>query len=471
LRNGFIVDGSGEPAVQGDVAIQEGKIVKIGQLNGATARYERNIDGLMVCPGFIDAHTHDDRAILSSSEMLPKLSQGVTTVIAGNCGISLAPLTLNKKPPPPLNLFGDDTCYRFNRVAEYVDAVNNARPNVNIALLIGHSTLRMGAMKDLTKKATKQEIDQMRERLNEGLVAGAIGFSTGLFYATNKAADMEEVVALAELLADKGGVYTTHMRDEFDGVEDSLKESFETAKLANVPLVISHHKCGGPNNWGRSVDTLNLIAQAQKNQTVGLDVYPYIAGSTVIIPDLVDGFIKILITWSSPHPEMTGKYLSQIAKEWHCTEKEAAKRLSPGGACYFQMDEADVCRILKFHSTMIGSDGLPHDRHPHPRLWGTFPRVIGRYARELQLFTIEEAVRKMTSLPAKQFGLANRGVISEGAYADIVVFNPDTIIDAATFENPKQAAHGIDTVIVNGKVAWQDSAQTDARSGRFIHRL
>lgn len=468
LRNGLIVDGTGASAIKGDIAIRNGKIVKRGELKDVQARYEKDVSGFMVCPGFIDVHAHDDRAILSSPDMLPKLSQGVTTVISGNCGISLAPLILEQKPPPPLNVLGDESWYRFKRVADYVEAVNETHPNINIALLIGHSTLRMGAMKDLSKKATTQEIDLMRQRLREGLTVGAIGFSTGLFYATNKAADMQEVVALAELLADMGGVYTTHMRDEFDGVEESLKESFETARLAHVPLVISHYKCGGPKNWGRSVDTLRLIHQAQQHQKIGLDVYPYIAGSTIIIPDLVDGVIQILITGSSPHPEMTGKYLSDIAKEWGCTEKEAAKRLMPGGACYFQMDEGDVCRILKFPSTMIGSDGLPHDCHPHPRLWGAFPRVIGHYARDLQLFTLEEAVRKMTSLPAEQFALKNRGILREGAYADIVVFDPNTILDTATFENPTQTARGIEMVIVNGKIAWQDGVETGARSGCFI---
>lgn len=470
LRNALIVDGTGVPAIRGDIGIRDKHIVKMGRLHAATATYEKNVEGLMASPGFIDAHTHDDRLVLSAPEMLPKLSQGVTTVIAGNCGISLAPLILKREPPPPLNLFRAQSSYRFKRVADYVAAVAQAQPNINVAALIGHSTLRVGVMDDIARKATPQEIDQMRSLLQEGLDAGAIGFSTGLFYDTNKAADMEEVVALAELLADCGGIYTTHMRDELDGVVDSLKESFVTAKLAQVPLVISHHKCAGPNNWGRSVDTLKLIKQAQQQQRVGLDVYPYVAGSTVIIPELVDGIIKILITGSRPHPEMAGKYLADIAATWHCTEREAAQRLGPGGACYFQMAEEDMQRILKYPHTMIGSDGLPHDEHPHPRLWGTFPRVIGRYARDLGLFTIEEAVRKMTSLPAQQFRLKNRGVLKEGAVADIVAFNPATILDVATFKQPMQKAQGIELVIVNGKIAWQDGAATGARTGEFICR-
>ena len=475
LRNGEVVDGTGAPRRRADVALRGDRISAVtepGGIGDAGGAREIDATGRVISPGFIDTHTHDDNAVLIGPDMIPKISQGVTTVIAGNCGVSLAPITFSgmEPPPPPLNLLGGLEHFRFERVTDYVEAVTAAKPRTNVANLIGHSTLRLACMDDVGKKASAREIDAMRDRLAEGLDAGAIGFSTGLYYKTNAAADMDEVVALAELLADKGGVYVTHMRDEHDGVLDSLQETFETANRAHVPVVISHHKCAGPNNWGRSRETLPVIDEARKRQTVGLDAYPYPAGSTVLEPDWVDEEIPILVTWSTPHPERTGQYLADIAAEWGCSQRDAAVRLLPAGAIYFQMAEEDVRRILAYPPTMIGSDGLPHDSHPHPRLWGTFPRVLGHYCREAGLFTLEEAVHKMTGLSAETFGLKDRGVVREGAFADLVVFDPDSIADRATFENPKQTAAGIDLVMVNGTEAWADGEPTPLRSGRFISR-
>ncbi len=474
LRNGEVVDGTGAPRRRADVALKGDRISAItepGEIGDAGGAREFDVTGRVISPGFIDTHTHDDNAVLIGPDMIPKISQGVTTVIAGNCGVSLAPITLSgTEPPPPLSLLGDLEHFRFERVTDYVGAVSAAKPRTNIANLIGHSTLRLACMDDIGKKASAREIDAMRERLAEGLDAGAIGFSTGLYYKTNAAADMDEVVALAELLADKGGVYVTHMRDEHDGILDSLQETFETANRAQVPVVISHHKCAGPNNWGRSRETLPVIDKARGRQTVGLDAYPYPAGSTVLEPDWVDEEIRILVTWSKSHPEKTGQDLADIAAEWGCSQRDAAVRLQPAGAIYFQMAEEDVRRILAYPPTMIGSDGLPHDSHPHPRLWGTFPRVLGHYCREAGLFTLEEAVHKMTGLSAKTFGLTDRGVVREGAFADLVVFDPESVMDRATFENPKQTAAGIDLVIVNGTEAWADGAPTPLRAGRFISR-
>ena len=420
-------------------------------------------------PGFIDVHTHDDNAVLSDPAMTAKISQGVTTVVAGNCGISLAPIR-QVDPPPPMNLLGNRDAFRFERMADYAAAVDAARPSVNIAAQVGHSTLRVGAMDDTGRKANVREIDLMRERLAEGLEAGAIGFSTGLWYKTNAAADIDEVTALAELLSDAGGVYTTHMRDEHDGVLDSLRESFETANRAQVPIVISHHKCAGPKNWGRSTETLALIDKARGSQRISLDAYPYVAGSTVLEPEMVDPEIRISVSWSVPHPEMAGRDLADIAAEWNCSQQDAARRLKPAGGIYFQMDEADMRRILSYPPTMIGSDGLPHDTHPHPRLWGTFPRVLGHFSRDEGLFPLETAVHKMTGLSAGNFHLKGRGELVVGAYADIVVFDADTIIDRATFDDPKQTAGGIEHVFVNGQIAWTGEGPAPNRSGRFIRR-
>ncbi|WP_421723143.1 N-acyl-D-amino-acid deacylase family protein [Bauldia sp.] len=473
IRSGDLVDGTGAPRRKADVLLKGERIAAIAEPGAIATEDATVIDatGLTVSPGFIDVHTHDDNAVLVSPDMSAKLSQGVTTVVAGNCGISIAPGQLDN-PPPPLTLIAnaDPGTFRFERLRDYAAAVEAAAPSINIAMLIGHSTLRIGAMDDIGKKANTAELDRMRERLAACLDDGAIGFSTGLYYKTNAAADMEEVVALAELLADKGGVYVTHMRDEHDHVLDSLHESFETANKADVPIVISHHKCAGPRNWGRSRETLPLIEATRAKQRVGLDAYPYAAGSTVLDPDWIDPEVRTLVSWSISYPEMSGRDLADIAAEWRCSQQDAARRLSPAGGIYFQMDEADVRRILAYPPTMIGSDGLPHDSHPHPRLWGTFPRVLGKFCREEGLFSLEDAVYKMTGLSASRFGLTDRGVVREGAYADLVLFDADEIIDRATFEEPTRPAHGIDRVFVNGKIGWQAGAHTGARSGRFVSR-
>ena len=246
-----------------------------------------DVSGKIVSPGFIDVHTHDDNAVLANPGMAAKISQGVTTVIGGNCGISLSPIVPDDLPPP-LNLLGGKSAFRFSRLKDYAEAVDAASPAINIAALIGHQTLRVGVMKDYLRKANTQELDRMRALLEESLDAGAIGFSTGLWYKPNAAADIEEVAALAELLSDRGGIYTTHMRDEHDKVMDSLRETFETANRADVPVVISHHKCAGPKNWGRTKETLPYIEEAREKQPIYLDAYPYNAGSTVLEPQMVD---------------------------------------------------------------------------------------------------------------------------------------------------------------------------------------
>jgi N-acyl-D-amino-acid deacylase len=260
------------------------------------------------------------------------------------------------------------------------------------------------------------------------------------------------------------------MRDEADHVMTSLDETFSIGRKAGVPVVVSHHKVTGRNNYGRSRETLARIARAMAEQAVGLDAYPYIAASSVLNATRAAQSEKVIVAWSKPHPEASGRDLAELAAEWGVTLVEAVERLKPGGAVYFVMDEADVRRILSFEHTMIGSDGLPHDVHPHPRLWGTFPRVLGHYVRDAGLFSLEEAVRRMTSLPAARFGLARRGRVAEGCYADLVVFERDGIGDSATFGKPTAAATGVDTVVVNGRPVWRSSAPTGERPGRVLRR-
>lgn len=472
LKGGTVIDGTGAERHKADIHISGDRIVAVKTENGDANNHATqtiDVSGMIVSPGFIDVHTHDDNAVLVNPGMAAKISQGVTTVIGGNCGISLSPIATDDLPPP-LNLLGGKSAFRFRRLKDYAEAVDAATPSVNIAALIGHQTLRVGVMKDYLRKANTQELEQMRALLEDSLDAGAIGFSTGLWYRPNAAADIDEVAALAELLSDRGGIYTTHMRDEADKVMDSLHETFETANRADVPVVVSHHKCAGPNNWGRSKETLSYIEQARGKQRISLDAYPYVAGSTVLEPQMVDEAIRIMVAWSVPFPEMAGKNLEDIAGEWNMSQRDAAVKLAPAGAIYFQIDEDDMRRILAYPPTMIGSDGLPHDTHPHPRLWGTFPRVLGRYAREEKLFSLEQAIHKMTGLSAGNFGLKDRGVLREGAYADIVVFDADEIADCATFDNPTRPAAGIEHVFVNGTPGWSKEGETGKRGGRFVTR-
>jgi len=470
LRGGRVIDGSGAAAIAADVAIDGDRIAAVDRLPRGSGAEEIDVAGLAVAPGFIDVHTHDDRALLSRPDMAPKVSQGVTTVIAGNCGVSLAPMLANRPLPPPLDLIGNAEHFRFRRFADYLDALDAAPAAANAALLVGHSTLRACAMDTFDRPASEREITAMRERLAEALDAGAIGLSSGLWYAPANAAPTSELIELARELHKAGALYTTHMRDEADHVLDSLEESFAVGRAADVPVVISHHKVTGKRNFGRTAQTLPKIAAAIAAQPVGLDAYPYIASSTVLRAQNIPNAVKILITWSKSHPEATGRELAQIAQEWGVSPEQAAERLQPAGAIYFMMSEEDVRRVLAFEHTMIGSDGLPHDTRPHPRLWGTFARVLGHYSREEKLFPLEEAVRRMTGLPARRFALAGRGRLAPGAYADITVFDPATIIDRATFAEPTTPAAGIHLVLVNGEPVWRDGAATGKRPGRALRR-
>lgn len=469
IEGAWLIDGSGSERQRTDIAIAGEHIAGVGDGRHWQPKARIDARGRIVAPGFIDVHTHDDRAVLSSPDMTPKISQGVTTVVAGNCGVSLAPLA-DRDPLPPLNLLGNREWYRFPTFESYAATVEASPPALNIALLVGHSTLRVGVMDDLERAATPSEIERMGELLEASLAAGCMGMSTGLAYPTAHAAPTEEVVALAERLAPYNGIYATHMRDERDGVVESVKETLEIGRRASVRVVISHHKACARRNWGRTKETLALIGAARKKQTVNLDVYPYTASSTVLLRDFVESSEKVLLAWSEPHPELAGRDFADIKSEWQCSTEEAITRLLPAGAIYYQMDEDDLRRVLSFRDAMIGSDGLPHDVFPHPRLWGTFPRVLGHYSRELGLFSLEEAVRRMTSVPAAVFGLKERGVIRRGAFADLVVFDPDSVIDKADFSQPKQPSAGIELVLVNGQAVWRDAVWTGERPGRLLRR-
>ena len=473
IRNAFVIDGSGAEAVVADVAIRAGRIVAIGMLDDWQAPQVVDATGKVLSPGFIDVHTHDDTNVIRMPEMLPKLSQGVTTVIVGNCGISAAPVTLSGEPPDPMNLLGQAGDFSYPTFASYVAAITAARPAVNVAALVGHTALRSNHMDRFDRAADAGEIAAMRAQLSEALAHGALGLSTGLAYGNAFCAPTEEVLALAEPLAECGALYATHLRSEFADILDAMDEAFRIGKHSRVPVVISHLKCAGVDNWGRSEEVLAALELASKHQHVGCDCYPYTASSSTLDLKQVTDTFDIQVTWSQPYPEMGGKLLATIAAEWQLDLMQTARRLMPAGAVYHCMEDADVNRILRHPSTVIGSDGLPNDPMPHPRLWGAFPRVLGYYSREQKLFPLVEAVHKMTGLSAQRFGLAERGLIREGFWADLVLFDALTIRDAATFTDPMQPAHGIDGVWVNGVLSYAGAAgkaATGQRAGRFLAR-
>ncbi len=468
LRQVELIDGTGAPARSADVLLRGDRIARIGQNLPAEADELVDGQGLTLAPGFIDVHTHDDAQVLRDPSMLAKLSQGVSTVITGNCGLSLVPL-VTTAPVSPLDLL-HTTEFRFPQLDDYARAIAQNPPSVNVGALIGHTSLRATVMPDLSRAASASETEAMGQLLEQALAQGALGLSSGLFYQPAFAADMTEMQALVRVLGRHRGVYVTHIRTEMDGILDAMQEAADTAQAGPVSWIMSHHKCAGPRNWGRSIETLALLERLSKRQDVGTDVYPYGAGSTLLREDLVDGVIDILITRSDPHPEMAGRHLTDIAAEWGCDQVQACRRLMPGGACYFQMREDDVRRVLAHPLSMIGSDGLPHDERPHPRLWGAFARVLAHYCRDEQLLTLPQAIHKMTGLSAARFGLKDRGVLREGAFADLVLLDPQRVQDKATYDKPHQMCEGIERVMVNGQWAFAKGQATGTGAGRFLRR-
>lgn len=468
IRNVQIFDGKGSPPVFGDVAITGDRISAVGVVSGP-AKAELDGKGKALSPGFIDVHTHDDRLVFVNPAMTPKTSQGVTTVVTGNCGISLAPMT-RPDPAAPLNLLSGDASLFHPRFADYRKRLDTTPPAINVAPLVGHTALRACTMDRFDRPATDKEIDAMGALLDEALDSGAIGFSTGLAYPNAFKSTSGEVEALLAHVADKGKLYTTHMRDESGGLFEAVEEALTSSRKAGVPLVISHLKCASKEVWGLADKVLKQVEEGAKHQKVAYDAYPYDASSTVLLPEMIGPSKRVTVSWSDAHPEQAGHDLDEIARCWACSMDEAARRLAPAGGIYYRMEERDVRKILAHPLGMIGSDGLPHDKHPHPRLWGTFPRILGRYVREFGAIALPEAIRKMTAWPAEVFGMKDRGLIGEGAYADITLFDPDIVLDLASFEEPTLLSAGIEKVFVNGVIAFENGASTASRTGRFVGR-
>jgi len=495
IRNGQIIDGAGNPWYQADIGIQGDRIEKIGDLAGATASEVIDATGLTVTPGFIDPHTHAIRGIFDVPTAESALLQGVTTLTEGNDGSS----------PFPID--------------EHYQRIADTRISPNWAVFVGQGTIRNRVIGPDDRDATPAELQRMKAMVAEAMEQGALGISTGLFYVPGSFTPTEEIVELSKVAAGYGGIYISHMREEASRLLDSVQETIRIGEQAGIPVQMTHHKVIGAENWGMSIESLRMVDEARdRGIDITIDQYPYTAsqtGITALIPQwaqeggpdrmiaridspetrqtvkaaIVD---KILYDRGGGHPRnvfisrnswdrsMEGKNLADLAIErgMEPTPENAADvvfEIVKGGgatAVYHAIGTEDVDRIMKHPAAAIGSDGplgVFGVGAPHPRQYGTFARVLGHYVRERGVISLEEAVRKMTSLTAQRLSIRDRGLLAEGYYADIAIFDADEVADRATFEDPHQYAVGMKFVLVNGELVVADGAHTGSRPGRILH--
>lgn len=518
LADAVIVDGTGSGRYRGDLWVEGGRVVRITSV-GEThpdAATVISVEGKCVSPGFIDVHSHADNAAFLPDPDTSKILQGVTTEITGNCGETLAPRSagFTTELTEYVERLFPPTSWTGGSFAEFWDDAARHGLVTNAAPLVGQGTLRILAMGLENRKPSASELGAMKDALNEALDAGAFGLSTGLIYPPGVFTETAEIIELAREL--RGRRYATHMRNEADLLVDSVKEALTIGRDAGVPVQISHHKAAGPQNWGKTETTLALIDEArQTGQDVRLDVYPYIASSTVLtscLPPWVEaggqtrvlarlrdadmrsliqrdiehglpgwenelgslGPAGILISATTDHT-YEGETLADVAMALGVDPVTAMCQLLiqndlQVSIILFGMDDGDLERVLRFPWTMIGSDGLPEGRggKPHPRLYGTFPRVLGQYVREKSVLTLETAVYKMTGLPADTFGLTDRGVIREGAIADLVVFAPDTIRDRGQYAAEPVPPSGISRVYQAGECVVEGIKYVGRRQGKRL---
>lgn len=486
VRGGLVIDGSSAAApVRADVAIDGDTITAIGADVGV-GRDEIDATGMVVTPGFIDVHSHDDVAVLVHRDVAFKTRQGVTTDVVGNCGFGPAPYE------PAMRTFIDwhpeaESIPAWDGHGGYAAQLGDTPPALNVAFLVGHGTVRLAVIGSDDRPPTDRELGEMKQLVAEGMRAGAVGLSTGLIYRPGKYATTDEIVPLAEVAAEHGGLYASHIRNEGGGLVDAVREALEIGERSGAPVQVSHHKASGRSNWGRVRETIAMIEEARRRGlTVHADQYPYLAGCTFLAAvvdagalDGVNGPIgtvdpaDVTIT-SAPHDRsLDGRTLAELAEREGVPGAEMAKRIvaEHGHAVMVvinMMDEDDVRTVLAHESTMIGSDGDPAGTHPHPRLYGTFARVLGRYVRDQDVLPLAQAVHRMTGLPAAAFALAGRGRLEPGAFADVVVFDPETIVDVGTYDDPCHHPEGIEAVVVNGQPVVRDGMNTDARPGRVV---
>jgi len=518
IKNGRIVDGAGNPWYWGDVAVADGRIAAVGRLADAEADRVIDAEGLVVAPGFIDAHSHSDLMLMTEPAARQKIMQGVTTEVVGQDGLGEAPLrddVIDDWRRYLSGLNGDpDIDWDWRSFADYLDRLEAAGPAVNVATLVGHGNLRLLAMGMENRPPTPRELDEMKELLAEAMRQGAFGMSTGLIYPPCVYAGTAELTELCKVVADWGGVFVVHMRNEGDLLLESIEEVISIGRDSGVPVHISHFKASGRKNWGKVRDALELLERARaEGVDVTVDQYPYTAGSTFLsslLPSWVHeggteqmlerlrdeavkkriaeemteggrgrewGWGNVIVTSvaTEANRRFEGMTVEEIAEARGATPVEAVLDLvleeeNAVTMVGFSMSEEDIRTVMRSPLQMVCTDGIILGK-PHPRVYGSFPRVLGRYVRGEGVLGLEEAVRKMTSLPAQRLGLHDRGLLRPGLWADITVFNPDTIIDRATYQDPHQFPEGVEYVVVNGVVTVDGGVHTGARAGRVLrHR-
>ena len=489
LRDGTVYDGTGGEQFSADIGVTGDRITALGDLSKATAKEDIDVSGMAVSPGFIDVHSHDDFHVLSSPDVEHNTLQGITTVVVGNCGFGAAPYEV------AAGRLGDlfelpEAVKPWDGYAGYLATIDQVKPSLNVAVLIGHNTLRLDAMGD--NQEVPPSIDQvtlMAGWVAEGMDAGAVGFSTGLIYEPGRFSMTDEIAAVATVAGGYRGVYASHIRNEGGGLLEAVEEAIIVGEMSGCSVQISHHKASGSENWGRIEQSLELIEAArQRGLDVTADQYPYTSGSTRLAAVLQNraltdgsggfGLVQsedVLIATAPGFPTYEGRSLASFVNEWDLPAEDAGQKIldEAGENVYvviFMMGEGDVRRVMAHPTTMIGTDGIPAGSKPHPRAWGTYPRILGKYVREEGVISLHDAIHKMSGMPADKFQLAGRGVVREGAFADLVVFDPDTVIDTATYEDPKTPPTGMPHVIVNGSVVVRDGVHTHARAGRALRR-
>ena len=518
IKGGDIIDGTGEAAYQADLAILKGRISRIGALNDIQAAETIDAHGMVVCPGFIDIHGHSDITLLVCPTADSKIMQGITTEVAGNCGESAAPVSKRMMDDLAANAKRFDVEVSWGTLGSFLDMLEG-RISINYATLVGLGTIRGGAIGTIDRPASPSELSRMQDMVKEALDQGALGVSTGLMYPPGMYADTQEIVELAKCAASKSGIYASHIRGEGENLAPAVEEAIQIGREASIPVQISHLKASGEPNWGRMASILSGIEDASKDGVdVMADRYPYVAGATSLAaifpawsheggrkafltrlktadhtPNLkkaIDervadvGWGKIILTnaWSAQNTELEGKSIAECAARTNVEPYDILVKLildSEGLASMvsFTQDENDMLITLTHPKVMVCSDsgvkspeGKLGEGKPHPRCYGAFPRFLNLFVRQKGLLTIEEAIRKMTSMPAKRLKLESRGALSEGFFADIVVLNPSRIEDTATYQNPHSYPQGIEYVIVNGELVVNKGIHTKAAPGMVLRR-
>ena len=465
IKNVLIIDGSGRAAFRGDVRVAGDKIVKIGNIKPKSGETVLDAGGRLLAPGFIDIHNHSEEGLQTEGTATNQVSQGITTIMVGPDGGS----------PFPLNEY-------------FAKLQGKIAPNVGA--FIGHASLREQVMNnDYKRQTTPEELQKMLILMEQAMKEGAFGLSSGLEYDVGFSASTEELIALSKVAAKYNGIYMTHMRDEEEGMLDALRESIRIGKEGKLPVQISHIKMGNRNVWGKSADAIALIeTERKKGFDITADAYPYTAWAstiTVLVPSRkhedksevekalfnVGGADKVLVTSCATHRDYQGKTLDDIAKSQNISPVDVYIQIvKDGGAGIVcnSMNEADVKAFYTQPWTMVSSDGGIGSRHP--RGTGTFTKVLGRFVRENNWFSLEEAVRKMSSFPAQRLGLKDRGLIKKGMKADLVLFDKDKVKDLATFTQPQNLSEGIEIVWVNGQKVWENGKTTGNLPGEILRK-